>query len=133
MIMNGDKTIEIRSWAPRKQCPPYRIAIVAGKNPAVITPYLEGIEGLRAETYRHPGCLVRGQILGDVLLTGIKEYAGREEYLEDMKIHRAPLLYWRPRTKGWQFDRPRKLANPIPYKGVQGMFDIPDTLLEELK
>jgi hypothetical protein len=130
MIIEGNKDIEIRSWAPKINRLPMRIAIVSSKQPSGLKPELEGIGYLNAEHYNTPGLMPRGVILGDVLLVEVKTYYDLEAYRADRQRHRAPDMFFTPGVRGWRLEDPRPRMNPKPYKGRLQLFNIPDEELD---
>jgi hypothetical protein len=143
MIMDGVKDIEIRSWAPRNNKLPMRIAVVSGKQPSTIRPYLDpsmpgvvrpGIGTLTPQfyIYNHPGIMPRGMILGYAHLVEIKTYYDVETYRADQKRHRAPDNLFKPGIRGWILEDPRPLKKPRPWKGKLSLFQIPDNELDTL-
>jgi len=129
MIMDGHKDIETRSWRPKKDKLPYRIAIVSCIQPSGIKPDFEGIGFLNEKYYSAPGLMVRGGILGSVLLVDVKQYNDINTWRTDRKRHRAPDTYF-PGKYGWVFEDPRPLVRPRPYKGKLSLYEIPDKELD---
>jgi hypothetical protein len=130
MIIDGYKDIEIRSWGPKNNRLPMRIAIVSSKQPSPYIPDLEGIGYLNAEYYRVPGLMPRGFILGDALLVEIKTYYDLEAFHTDRKRHRNPDDLFFPGARGWRFEDIRPRIIPKPYQGRLSLYEIPDNELD---
>lgn len=108
-IIHGPKRIENRTWFTRYRGP---LAIHAGVSHARLGDEGELLPGMP------PYCeLVYGAIIGTVDLVDcvrLVDVAGR------------------PFATGpwcWIIERPQALARPIPFRGRQGLYDIPDELL----
>lgn len=116
LIIEGIKDIENRTWLPVYRGP---LAILAGKSREWINILFMTEQN---ELSRLLGCsttdLPRGVILGTVELYDIGD-AGTEE---KNKWASGPIC--------WLLRNPRKLVTPIPYRGQQGLFDVPDELFD---
>ncbi len=114
-IIAGIKDIENRNWATYYTGP---LAIHAGKaffrNPIHenVMKILEKLGPLEE--------LPRGVILGVVDFKGCFD-------------HKRPFLATNPFAFGpvcWKLENPRALAEPIPYRGKQGLWTLPDEIME---
>ena len=120
LIMLGEKPVENRTWATR-----YRgaLAIHAGKNRQWLG---EGDEAQAAAAGKPLlfGAIVATCTLADCLhITEIE--AGRHDA-------RYPQLRTRAHCFGpwcWVLTDVRPLATPVPWRGAQGLFDVPDAAL----
>jgi hypothetical protein len=54
----------------------------------------------------------------------------KREGMSDTWTERMMGHFW-PGRWGWVLDHIRSLKAPLPYKGMQGLFDVPDQLLEK--
>ena len=106
LILRGDKPVENRKWCCRYRGP---LLIHAGKSRAWL------------DTWREIPDLVFGAIVGiaSVIDCGSPEYV-RATYLTiaDNEHVEGPWCI--------VLDAPRRLIEPIPYRGQQGLFDVPD-------
>ena len=116
LILNGDKTIEIRSWKPRMMVFPQRIWIHAGQQMDTETPAGSVI----------PPDLPRGAIIGEVLMTGIIHYKDRERWLRDLSRHLTRPDHYKKGLYGFILSNPRRWSAPVPMKGRLGFFDVPN-------
>ncbi|HJU12841.1 MAG TPA: ASCH domain-containing protein [Candidatus Nitrosotalea sp.] len=119
LIIQGKKTIELRSWntkfrgeflvhAPKKTRPAEckRLGVKA--------------EGLRT-----------GVIIGRVELYDVKKYKTARELKSDYKKHLAGKEY-HDRAYGFLLRKPKELKFPIPYKGTLGFFEVSiDSMITE--
>lgn len=119
-IALGHKTIETRGWPTRHRGP---IAIHAAKRwtaeekeMARIFEARYGMTGL-ADPPR--GCIVAVATLVSVRPTEhlVDEISETEEMLGN---------YGRGRC-GWMLEEVRKLDDPVPWRGMQGLFEVPDS------
>lgn len=110
MIMNGSKTIEVRSWKTN-----YRgeLAIHAGQK----------VEKEIAAHYDYSrDDLPTGVILGVVNLIEIMEFT--PGLWRTLKHEHKNLGPFKENYVGWILDKPRLLRKFIPYKGQLGLFDV---------
>jgi hypothetical protein len=68
--------------------------------------------------------LLTGVILGTVDVVECR----RVEALGPLDLAELALGDFRPGRWAWVLADPRPLADPIPYRGMQGMFDLPDPI-----
>ena len=127
MIMDGVKDIETRSWGPKNNRLPMRIAIVSTKQPSEIKPLIGPWDYV---AYRVPGLMTRGAILGTVLLVEVKTYYDIETWHADHERHRVPDTFYKPGIRGWILESPHKLDIPKPYRGRLSLYEIPDKELD---
>ena len=107
-ILHAGKDVENRSWQTS-----YRglLAVHVGK--AVER---EAVDYLRAYGHPVPDRLVTGALVGVVRVTG---YASVTE------------SWWGvPGQYQWQLTDPRPFAEPIPWRGHLGLFDVPDDVVQ---
>ncbi|MGQ9851429.1 MAG: ASCH domain-containing protein [Aggregatilineaceae bacterium] len=115
LILQGRKTIELRTWQTHYRGP---ILIHAGGN---IERDACAVYGLDPET------LVRGALVGivevlDMVTFDHASYAAlRDEHLD--------LGDWPGDVFGWRLTNPQRLPEPIPMRGRLGLFNLPDDVL----
>ena len=121
-IALGHKSIETRGWATRHRGP---IAIHAAKRwtadereTAAVLDERNGLVGLKDAPR---GCIVAVAEIASVrpsehLIEGIDE-------IEEMLGNYGPGRF------GWMLENVRPLHDPLPFKGKQGLFEVPDELL----
>lgn len=118
---------------------PFRLAIHAGQqdDPAAteawealarhrgVTSWLHGMATLVAT-------LPRGALLGYVTVTGC-HHADECDYIDERDGYEGPCSPWAERSVyHWTLAGPVALDKPIPYKGRQGLWTIPDDVLAEV-
>lgn len=110
LIMTGEKPVENRTWWADYHGP---LLIHAGKSRAWLD---------EDDERRYP--LVFGAIVGRVLMRGSMR---PDRYIETYPEHadnehiNGPFCF--------VLREPERFATPIPYRGAQGLFDVPDDLL----
>ena len=120
-IAHLDKRLENRSWPPPKTIAGKRIAIHAGK-----TLDKPALEGLRADGYAlAPDHLPHGVIVCTALVTG---HIGPEE--AEGLGHAA---YWWAGPIAWLLRDVRTLAQPVPCRGAQGVWLVPEAIAEAVR
>lgn len=115
LLFTDEKPVENRTWPTLYRGP---LLIHAGKSRAWLT---DGDEE-RAAAAGHP--LVFGAIIGRVNLV----YCVRLEPL----LHARPELAENVHVNGpwcWVMEHPVRFAEPIPWRGALGLFDVPDEVL----
>jgi hypothetical protein len=118
LIMQGVKTIELRK---RRTNHTGQLAIRATKNILVTACKHFDLD---------PASLTTGAILGTVELVNVIEFdldtwrATREQHLNPG--------FGPGKWLGWRLKEPRRLATPIPYRGLPGMFTLPAEIAAEL-
>ncbi len=120
-IALGYKTIETRGWSTHYRGP---IAIHAAKRN---TPE----ERDMAQAFERLGLAgLVGAPLGSIVavarLSGVRP---TEHLIEEISETEEMLGNYGPRRFGWMLKDIRKLDDPIPYRGMQGLFEIPDDIL----
>lgn len=124
LVVHGEKRIETRAWAPPKSLVGKRIAIHAAKltrfDALMSQPPFIGL--IDAE-------LPHGAIVGTVKLsscirmtpTNIVDFARR-------KPLEVQLGDWQPGRYAWVLRDPRPFAEPVPWRGSQGFFNVDSDL-----
>ena len=110
LIVQGKKTIELRSWNTRFRGEflihaPLKVKVDACRRLGIAT------EGLRT-----------GAILGRVELYDVKAYRTRGEVRSDYQLHLAGKEYFGHKY-GFMLRNPKELRIPIPFKGRLGYFE----------
>lgn len=103
---------ENRTWGTNYRGP---LLIHAGRSTAWLEHGRREIEGVGIPV---PGRFVMDAIVGQAELTAI---------VEPQDLPEPDLFATGPRC--WRLDRPRKLVEPIPYRGGQGIFGVPERAL----
>lgn len=106
-IMEGIKRFENRTWRRAYRGP---VAVIAAASAASLVTGTAFIERLGIAV---PDDLPRGCILGVVTLTGIVD----PSECRDDPFAEGPFC--------WQLESPVKLAQPVPFRGQLGLFDLP--------
>lgn len=110
LILRGDKPVENRAWRSGYRGP---LLIHAGKSRAWLDTWPEQMPDL-----------VRGAIVGMASVID----CGRPDYVRAT----FPIIADNEHVIGpWciVLDAPRRLVEPIPYRGQQGLFDVPDDVV----
>lgn len=111
-IIQGIKDVENRTWYTHYTGP---LVIHAGK-----TAWFEPIPQKLIRKYLQ-SLMPLGFILGIVDLV---ECVDRKYYLTDNPFASGPIC--------WIIKNPRPLKNPIPWRGQQGLWNVPDEVVKEL-
>lgn len=123
-IALGHKRVETRSWST-----PYRgpIAIHAAKRWDVNQRAFHATE---VAVKRLPAELPFGAIVAVAVLTEIVPI-GQLRLLDAFAMGCVERLYgdYSDGRFGWVLHDIKALADPVPFKGMQGLFDVPDELL----
>lgn len=119
LILQGRRTLELRTYAPRYRGP---LAIHAAQKVKATASALYGL---------NPAELPRGAVLGVVDLVDVIELT-EESYEATRGEHLCPGP-WEPGFVGWRLARPRRLAQPVSLPGRQGLFTVDDRLLTGLQ
>jgi len=115
LILQGRKTIELRTWQTHYRGP---ILIHAGG-----TLEQEGCDAYDID----PATLIRGALVGTVDVVGMVTFdhasfaAMRDQHLDPGE--------WPGDVHGWRLATPRRLPEPVPMRGRLGLFDLPDDVL----
>ncbi|OGY99565.1 MAG: hypothetical protein A2945_02885 [Candidatus Liptonbacteria bacterium RIFCSPLOWO2_01_FULL_52_25] len=118
--VDGIRSLEIRCWPTNYLGP---LLIHAGLK----------VEKKECERFgRNPG--VTGVIIGVVSLTnGTKRVSTREwEELRSLHLESGPRCYGN-KTFAWTFESAQRFLEPILFRGVLGLFDVPDALIPKPK
>jgi hypothetical protein len=140
LIMRGDKRVENRTWPcvlaglrPSLD-KPVEMLIHAGKSRNWLT---LGPSGTRDEVYRiDVADMPFGAIQGVASLVGCYSIEAMERYADTAK-YLPPQMQWlpdHPHTIGpwcWVLQDARRFSKPIPYRGAQGVFDVPAEVVAE--
>jgi hypothetical protein len=133
LLMAGIKAYETRSWAPPASLLGERTAIHAAKTPVGferlaphLCPLIPGMAEAQSGEDLHAimplGCLLGTAILAFALSTD-------SDLAADILPCETALGDWSPGRWAWRFTDHQPLATPIPYRGQQGVFTIPDHLI----
>ena len=115
LVVTGRKTIEIRSWRPKRMKLPQTVLIHAGKK--VDREMVEAF-GL-AE-----GLLSKGAILGEVIMTDVVQYETGDRWRKDMDEHMNRHDQYLKGLYGFVFRGHTLYTHPIPFKGRLNFFEI---------
>lgn len=115
LIVQGKKTIELRTWSVGYRGP---LAIHASLTVEREACLVHGLD---------PDSVTSGGFIGIVDLVDIHPLDARE-YRERRGEHLATVGYPGP-VFGWQLQNPRALSQPRPGRGRMGLFTAPDDLL----
>lgn len=122
LIADGKKFVENRTWETLYRGP---LAIHAGKG----TQYLS-----RSTLATYPtGCVIAVARLAGCFRRSSIEFMASSRLPPKSSMSRTwREIFEHEHTEGpfcWILEDVRKLAEPIPFRGAQGLFDIPDGLL----
>jgi len=122
LVVTGRKTIEIRSWRPRRIKLPQTILIHAGKK----------VDREMAEALGMAESLLsKGAILGEVIMTGVVQYETRDRWRKDMDEHMNRSDQYRKGLYGFVFKNQMLYTHPIPFKGRLNFFEIAPSFQRE--
>jgi hypothetical protein len=129
LVVSGAKAIETRSWRTSYRGP---LAIHAGRKQdpqCLALCYEEPFRSaLAAAGIARPAALPLGAILGVVELHGccpVEELTA----FGDLDARERAFGDYRAGRFGWLLREPRRLATPVPCRGFQSLFDVPDGLV----
>lgn len=131
LLVLGAKKYETRSWKTRHRGP---LLIHAGRTFADAARALCGAEPFRRVLaragIRGPGYLARGVLLGAVVL---EDCVPTDQVVFD-NADEQELAFgdFRPGRWAWRLAKPTLLAEPMPYQGMRGIFDVPDSVCSTL-
>lgn len=114
LILQGRKTLDLRTYTASFRG---RFALHASQTVKEDVCALYGL---------NPADLPRGAIVGTVELTDTEPLTP-ESYEAHRDEHLRPGA-WKPGLVGWALTNPQRLTSPVPYKGKQGWFNVPDAL-----
>lgn len=124
-----EKVFETRHWETSHRGP--MLVHAAKKKDVGVRNFLRSAGVQEAFWGRHgipPHELPFGAIIGQVDLIGCH----RMDRLPEPSEREAMWGNWSPQRFGWErADNPISFPVPIPFKGSQGFFDVPDALLAE--
>lgn len=118
LIVSGQRGMEIRSWYTS-----YRGIILIH---ASLKTDKKGCERFSMDAK------VTGAIMGFVSILEIKKLSAREWKLTRPYHLEAGNRPYGSETYGWRLANPKKFADPVPWKGRLGLFDIDKTALPPL-
>ncbi|MCE5264312.1 MAG: ASCH domain-containing protein [Deltaproteobacteria bacterium] len=113
LIVRGPKRIENRSWVPPRWLIGQRIGIHAGKKAVAVDGLMMAEYPELAELLRDP--LPLGALVGSAIVAGVETGAGPRK---DDRFFEGPA--------GWILEDVVPLPDPIPMRGAQGLWDLPD-------
>lgn len=119
-IVLGMKRIETRHWLTRYRGP---IAIHAAKR---WTSDERELHALEVAAGTMPATLPLGAIVATARLAAIFSAVGQASQISPEELR------WGNYAGGrfaWMFEDITPLAEPVPFRGLQGLFDVPDELL----
>jgi len=123
LIVTGRKTIEIRSWRPRRMNLPQTILIHAGKK---LDREMADAFGVAEDL------LSSGAILGEVFMTDVIQYETIDRWREDMDKHMNKPDQYRKGLYGFVFRAQALYMHPIPFKGRLNFFEISSPFKREI-
>lgn len=140
LVIHGRKRIETRHWSAPTRLIGKRIAIHATKTKAELwvagtQPFHRVLRELRDEGVNlfdpnDPTELPLGAILGTVVLVCCDRMTdGRITATRELNPDEYAFGLYRPGRYAWTLGDPRPLPRPVPFKGSQGMFDVPNELV----
>lgn len=119
-IALGHKSIETRGWPTRHRGP---IAIHAAKRWTAeekeIARMFEARYGMTGLADPPRGCIVAVATLVSVRPT--------EHLVDEISEIEEMLGNYGPGRYGWMLEGVRKLDDPVPWRGMQGLFEVPDS------
>jgi hypothetical protein len=132
LVEVGAKRIETRHWPAPAALLGQRIAIHATKTPAHLA--IGGTEPFRSALVNAYPQMVSGLPLGAIIATVVLDRCTQiTADAADELERRNPAEYvfgnYEPGRFAWVLRDVVRLAEPVPFKGSQGIFDVPDELL----
>lgn len=126
LIVKGHKVFETRSWAPSRSVIGQRIAIASTRviNPAQRAHFND--EAFR-ENYERLGLpedlkdLPHGYVLGTAIVDSVELMT--EELLSEVSEEEKTYGWWELGNYAWRMTDPIELENPIPVRGMQGLYE----------
>lgn len=111
-IVQGRKTIELRTWQTRYRGP---LAIHASQTASEESCVAYGVD---------PTTLARGALVGTVTLADIIMLD--KESWEALRTEHMSLRPFPGPVFGWRLENPQRLPQPVPLWGRMSLFDVPD-------
>lgn len=132
LVVIGAKKIETRTWAPSFRGDVAVLATAWAPKDAEAKALVEPFASALREGGLEPTALPRGAVLGVVRVTNCFEV----NHLDALKARRE-VLTKREEAFGdysagrwcWTLENPRVLAEPIPCRGRQGLFDLDPSIV----
>ncbi|MBS3167720.1 ASCH domain-containing protein [Candidatus Woesearchaeota archaeon] len=121
LILQGKKTIELRTWKSNFRGEFY---LHASKN---VIPRLMDVFKFKIED------LSQGAIVGKATIKDMKIYTEEKQFQKDADKHLVPGKMYKNPTYGYILEEPVRLEKPIPYKGQLSFFDVNLTPTKQLK
>jgi activating signal cointegrator 1 len=121
LIASGVKRVENRTWPTDYRGP---LLIHAGKSREWYDADTLAEYGLAESDLAFGAIVAVAELVGCPRLLAIRrnDYAARWPWLNDHDHTEGPVC--------WVLEGARRLERPIPYRGAQGLFDVPATVLE---
>lgn len=136
LIINGHKTIETRSWIPPANLIGERIAIHAALRLSheAVRRYVRAFSDRRGLCMPGTLELLTGSLVGTVELVEVREYSDANSFFMDGLAHLCtdPELF-EPTRYGWVLANPVIEDSPVPLRGRQGFFNVPELPDEPFK
>ena len=137
LIAIGAKRVETRSWAPPVSMIGSRIAIHAAKHrtdsetiASLLLPVAKATGACVGDTLIWLANLPRGEIVCTVRVVCAKQVSNlTPEWTRALSEQERAFGDYGTGRWGWVLDDVVKLPQPIPYRGAQGPFNVPDELL----
>lgn len=129
-VVHGTKRVENRTWVPQREMLGQDIALHAGKT--VDDDVIDEIVGSGVSRDRLPGPT---GIVAVVRLVGVIDVRGTRLIFAGLSADEAmdaALSDWFDGDIGWVLDRVRPLAEPVPCRGAQGLWTVPDDVAAEV-
>lgn len=138
LLAAGAKRYETRSWATNHRGP--LLIVASNKWTAPLNalchgePYRSALEAAGVDFsgdwgQRPPAGLDVGKIIGLVTLTDCLTVQSIR--LTDAAAPEITFGDWSPGRFAWRCETPVRFAEPIPWKGHLGVYDVPDALIPE--
>jgi len=132
LIVCGAKQIETRSWPPPARATPGRLLIHAARRLEVdqidfCLNHPAARRALAAAGFTHPGQLPLGAIVGDCRVVRSYRFDGNFPRPPEPEASFGDYTHGR---YGWVLEDARALRQPIPFRGMQSVFEVPDSLLD---
>ncbi|CAB3754499.1 hypothetical protein [Paraburkholderia humisilvae] len=140
LLLVGPKRYETRGWRLPRTIVGTRVAIHAAKATRDLIELAEYVSGrsegalaeeafdrylraMLAAGFRTAGEMPRGCIIGSVVF--------KESVPSDQVVDHGHFGDFSAGRFAWRADQPRLLPEPVPFRGMQGFFDVPDELFAE--